>query len=141
MHVGLYLGSLLLAFLHVFITIFSDSKKKSTFRYFLNYFCPIMIFSMHQEIKCKEVLSQKMGQKDISEKILMDYNDVFADIINVLVFHGEKRVNPNDLVNTAVHAQYKAEEGKLHEEERDVIKFWKTAGIKFALLGLEIKQM
>jgi len=78
-----------------------------------------------------------MGQKDISEKILMDYNDVFADIINVLVFHGEERVNPNDLVNTAVHAQYKAEEGKLHEEERDVIKFWKTAGIKFALLGLE----
>ena len=26
-----------------------------------------------------------MGQMDLSEKILADYNDVFADIINVLV--------------------------------------------------------
>ena len=24
-----------------------------------------------------------------------------------------------------VHAQYKAEDGKLHEEERDVTKYWK----------------
>ena len=34
-----------------------------------------------------------MGQKDISEKILLEYNDVFADIINVLVFQGEERIN------------------------------------------------
>lgn len=30
-----------------------------------------------------------MGQKDITEKILADYNDIFADIVNVLLFHGE----------------------------------------------------
>ena len=30
-----------------------------------------------------------MGEKDITEKILADYNDVFADIVNVLLF-GEK---------------------------------------------------
>ena len=36
--------------------------------------------------------SDAMGQKDLSEKILADYNDVFADIINVLVFKGEERV-------------------------------------------------
>ena len=30
-----------------------------------------------------------MGQKDIVEKMLEDYPDVFADIINVLIFHGE----------------------------------------------------
>ena len=30
-----------------------------------------------------------MGEKDISEKMLADYNDVFADIINVLLFNGK----------------------------------------------------
>ena len=29
-----------------------------------------------------------MGQKDITEKVLEDYNDVFADIINGLLFGG-----------------------------------------------------
>ena len=37
-----------------------------------------------------------MGQKDISEKILVDYNDVFADIINVCVYDGEEEVKPDD---------------------------------------------
>ena len=32
---------------------------------------------------------QPMGQKDITEKLLEDYNDVFADIINGLIFNGE----------------------------------------------------
>ena len=30
---------------------------------------------------------QPMGQKDITEKLLEDYNDVFADIINGLIFN------------------------------------------------------
>lgn len=29
-----------------------------------------------------------MGQEDISEKLLADHNDVFADIMNVLLFNG-----------------------------------------------------
>jgi hypothetical protein len=35
---------------------------------------------------------QPMGQTDITEKILEDYNDVFADIINGLIFNGEQRI-------------------------------------------------
>ncbi len=31
-----------------------------------------------------------MGEKDITEKLLEDYPDVFADIFNVLVFDGKK---------------------------------------------------
>ena len=38
-----------------------------------------------------------MGQKDISEKLLADYNDVFADILNVLLFNGEEVVDPDHL--------------------------------------------
>ena len=52
-----------------------------------------------------------MGQKDITEKLLEDYNDVFADIINGLIFNGEQRILPESLENTQVHSQYKAEVG------------------------------
>ena len=31
---------------------------------------------------------EAMGEKDITEKILADYNDVFADIMNELLFAG-----------------------------------------------------
>ena len=53
-----------------------------------------------------------MGQKDITEKLLEDYNDVFADIINGLIFKGEQRILPESLENAKVHSQYKAEDGK-----------------------------
>lgn len=33
-----------------------------------------------------------MGQKDITEKVLEDYNDVFADIINGLLFDGVQEI-------------------------------------------------
>ena len=31
-----------------------------------------------------------MGEKDIAEKILLAYNDVFSDIVNVLLFGGQE---------------------------------------------------
>ena len=34
-----------------------------------------------------------MAQKDIAQKLLEDYEDVFADIVNVLVFDGEEIVH------------------------------------------------
>ena len=36
-----------------------------------------------------------MAEKDIAEKTLEAYNDVFADIINVLLFNGEQQVKYN----------------------------------------------
>ena len=38
-----------------------------------------------------------MAEKDITEKILADYNDVFADIVNVLLFDGRQVVSADDL--------------------------------------------
>lgn len=40
-----------------------------------------------------------MAQKDITEKHLQEYNDVFADIVNVLLFNGERIVEENSLEN------------------------------------------
>lgn len=78
-----------------------------------------------------------MGQKDITEKILEDYNDVFADIINVLVFKGERRINPSSLKDTSVHSMYKADDSKLHEQERDISKIWEEYNIEIAMCGIE----
>ena len=74
-----------------------------------------------------------MGQKDITEKLLEDYNDVFADIINGLIFKGEQRILPESLENANVHSQYKAEDGKVHELERDVKKYWKEKKVELAI--------
>lgn len=77
-----------------------------------------------------------MGQKDIVEKVLEDYPDVFADIVNVLLFHGEQIVKEEELQQTQTRSQYKADDSKLHEQERDNLKLW-VRGRKSVLLGLE----
>ncbi len=77
-----------------------------------------------------------MAGKDATEKRLEDYADVFADIVNVLLFEGERRVLPDDLLSALPRSVYKAD-GKLHEQERDVAKFWKSGHIRIAFIGLE----
>ncbi|MDE7418494.1 MAG: hypothetical protein K2N44_19675 [Lachnospiraceae bacterium] len=77
-----------------------------------------------------------MGVKDITEKILADYNDVFADIINGVLFDGEQVVSENELENVKDKSQYKFN-NKIHEQERDVSKHWIPHRICFALYGLE----
>lgn len=77
-----------------------------------------------------------MGAKDITEKILADYEDVFADIINGVLFDGEQVLHENELVNVKDKSQYKFD-NKIHEQERDVCKQWVPYGVCFALVGLE----
>ena len=72
----------------------------------------------------------------MTEKYLADYNDVFADIINVLLFDGKEIVAPEHLRRTRRRSIYKAD-GSPHEEERDSSKFWVRHEIFLALLGLE----
>ena len=78
-----------------------------------------------------------MGQKDITEKVLEEHNDVFADIINGLLFDGNQEVKPEALENTTVHAQYKAEDDQIHELERDITKYWKEEEVELAICGIE----
>ena len=77
-----------------------------------------------------------MGEKDISEKMLEAYNDVFADIVNVLVFQGEQVIQENDLTDASPLSVYKADQ-ELHQQERDVSKYWNRANIRLTLLGFE----
>ena len=78
-----------------------------------------------------------MGQKDISEKTFISLNDVFADIFNVLVFKGTDVIEEDSLTDVVVRSQYKAEDGKLHEEERDAAKLWKHHNFNLVLFGVE----
>ena len=78
----------------------------------------------------------RLGEKDISEKILADYNDVFADVMNVLLFHGEQVVSPDDLENVKDKSQYKTD-SQLHEQERDVVKYVRSGKLIVAMAGFE----
>lgn len=77
-----------------------------------------------------------MATKDISQKTLEAYNDVFADILNGFLFHGEQVIDPSELEDQTPRAIYKAR-GALHEIERDCAKRWKKNGIRIACGGIE----
>ena len=77
-----------------------------------------------------------MAEKDITEKNLEVLNDVFADIVNVLLFKGEQVINEKDLEADTTKSMFKAD-GKIHEQERDVSKFWKNGEIRISILGIE----
>ena len=77
-----------------------------------------------------------MAEKDASEKILESYNDVFSDIVNVLLFNGRQVLGADELEDQAPRTYYKAD-GRLHEIERDVAKRWKNGNIRVACIGFE----
>lgn len=78
-----------------------------------------------------------MRQKDMTEKLLEDYEDVFADIMNVLLFKGKTVVLPEALGDVQMKSQYKADDSALHEMERDVVKTWNEKKVNIALYGIE----
>jgi hypothetical protein len=77
-----------------------------------------------------------MGQKDIAEKTLEAYNDVFADIVNGVVFKGKKVVKEDDLTDELNLSTFRKSK-KIHQQERDVSKIWKKNNIRIALWGIE----
>ena len=78
-----------------------------------------------------------MKESDVTEKLLEDYNDVFADIVNTLVFDGEERIKEDSLEDGRTTSMYKAEDGKLHEQERDISKYWKEGKTNILVVGIE----
>ena len=79
---------------------------------------------------------EKTTEKDFREKRLEDFDDVFCDIINGLLFQGEHRVAEEELESGMSRSAYKIG-GKFVEQERDVKKFWKQGQILLAVYGLE----
>ena len=108
-----------------------------------------------------------MKEQDSVMKTLESYNDVFADIVNVLIFGGKRVVRTNALTDAIPYSYYKAgksppgentivdvaqyagsenntsteakgkKNASIHGQERDVAKFWKRSRIRLCLFGLE----
>lgn len=77
-----------------------------------------------------------MKEKDLAERHLEVYEDVFADIVNVLLFKGINIVKGKELETAVTQSTYKAS-GKLRGQERDVAKYINSANIHVAFLGIE----
>lgn len=78
-----------------------------------------------------------MKQKDLAEKRFLAYNDVFADLLNVIYFKGQTVIKPNELKEATELTQFKGDDGKLKEQVRDLAKFWEKEGMVFAFFGVE----
>ena len=75
-------------------------------------------------------------EKDITQKTLEMYNDVFADIINVLLFNGEKVVTEDSLTDVLQESILKMD-GRIRAQYRDIAKYWHNSKIKLSMFGLE----
>ena len=76
------------------------------------------------------------NDRDVTEKRLEEYPDVFADVVNVILFDGERVILPEDLISMVPRSIYKPGSG-LREQERDVSKFWKHGCVCLSFFGLE----
>ncbi|MDE5717469.1 MAG: Rpn family recombination-promoting nuclease/putative transposase, partial [Lachnospiraceae bacterium] len=64
-----------------------------------------------------------MGQKDLAAKQFERSSEVFADIINALIFEGDRVVFPKDLQPAPTESLYPAEDGMLRNQYSDVSKY------------------
>ena len=78
-----------------------------------------------------------MGEKDLTEKQLFELEDVFADIVNVLLLNGKSLILPEELTPAKKDSIYKDKELKLRMHERDVAKLWTQGNVRMAFFGLE----
>ncbi len=78
-----------------------------------------------------------MGKKDLTEKMLEDYNDIFADIMNVVLFQGRQVVTETTLQEANTESWYEDTSAEVREQRRDISKYWQNGKIQFALLGIE----
>ena len=78
-----------------------------------------------------------MGEKDILEKKLLMFNDVFADFVNGIMFDGKDVVKEGELVDLSGWSHYKGDDSKHRFQDRDVVKLWKTENVVISLIGIE----
>ncbi len=60
-------------------------------------------------------------KKDIAHKLLEEYPDVFADIINVTLFDGKEILHPENLIQIPTEAFTRNIDGSLRQGSRDVL--------------------
>ena len=79
----------------------------------------------------------QLGEKDILEKKLLMFNDVFADFVNGIMFDGKDVVKEDELVDLSGWSHYKGDDSKHRFQDRDVVKLWKKENVVISLIGIE----
>ena len=79
----------------------------------------------------------QLGEKDILEKELLMFNDVFADFVNGIMFDGKDVVKEDELVDLSGWSHYKGDDSKHRFQDRDVVKLWKKENVVISLIGIE----
>lgn len=78
-----------------------------------------------------------MAEKDLTEKKLEDYGDVFADIYNTLLFQ-EKLIEEDKLQAGPTESIYKSATDEWREQRRDTVKeYMDNLNLVIATLGIE----
>ena len=77
-----------------------------------------------------------MGQIDLRLKKLFSHNDIFADVLNVLLFEGKQVVKPEELIDAGTDSQYEGDR-LAHGQDQDCAKYWKRNGRIIAKFCLE----
>ena len=72
-----------------------------------------------------------------AEKHFEEINKIFADIVNGTLFGGNQTIKEDELIDLPHKSQYKADDGKLHEQERDIVKRWSKENVIFSIIGIE----
>ena len=78
------------------------------------------------------------GSKDIVQKVMLDKNEIFADVLNGFIFNGEQVIKPDMLTDTNTTSYYKAN-GEIHGQDRDVAKLLTIGDKKVVILLVGIE--
>ena len=91
----------------------------------------------HSHATAKKGKKKRKSRPDTIEKVLEAYPDVFADIINVLIYHGQTVVNPQFLADGPTAATYKAADGFISQKHRDLSMYDTSVSPAVIVYGLE----
>ena len=76
-------------------------------------------------------------EQDITTNSLLEYNDVFADIVNVNLLENRWSISAEDLEVVPTEGSYKDLEGTHHRLFRDSLRLVKSRGVCIAFIGCE----
>ena len=105
----------------------------------MNRYLKIIISTENPKIKFNFLLRREknLGEKDILEKKLLAFNDVFAEFLNGVMFDGKNVVKEDELFDVQSWSQYKGDDNRHRYQDRDVVKLWKRKGVIVSLIGIE----
>lgn len=86
---------------------------------------------------CLHGQEEILGEKDKNEKYFVAYPDVFADVLNSLIYHGKEMVREENLMPAPTESLYVGKEGGLKNQFRDFGMYEMSQGKIRTLYALE----